>query len=225
MIKGFPTEVRATWIARASWCHYDSKLKATHSFLRTVAMSSDITSKGSLIHNYLELKVHRNPSTARFLTIIKSLEPLYRDILGTRIYAHPDNYFVLPGTRCVRIVEYKTSRQKPTPFQIFPASLQLRVYHLVLEPIVKGIGYELEDAHLLIFFNRPRDLGELRGIQSFFIEANPKATLDEIRYIFDMWANKEKPIPPMDWKCEICMPAKKIFCPWYQSRKGERVHE
>jgi len=225
MIKGYPIEVRATWIARASWCHYDSKLKATNSLLRTIPQASDTTSRGSEIHSLLETKIHRNPSTKRFVTIIKALEPLYSEILGVRVYAHPDNYFVRPGTKTVRIVEYKTSLQKPTSFQVFPASLQLRTYHLVLQPIVEKIGYELDDTHLLIFFNRPKSIKQLRALQSFFIESNLKATLDEIQFIFDMWAGKANPIPPMQWKCNICIPVKRMFCPWFQSQKRGEEHE
>jgi len=220
MIKGFPKEVRASWIARAKWCHYQSRLRACSLATRLTPIYTERTQQGSYLHKLIDLRKRNNESTTRFKAVIASNEPIYRTVLGVKIYAHPDDYWVLQDTKRVRLIEYKTSKQKPTPAQFFPASFQLQIYDLVLKPLVSRLGYVLADEHLLIYYNAPEHVEKLRPIKTYVVEANLEATLDEIRYIFEMWRGRAKPIPPQAWKCEdTCHPLYQRLCPWYPKLK------
>jgi len=219
MIYGFPKEVRTSWIARAKWCNYESKIRATTAWIRRkLKPIEEKLKEGYLTHQRLEAG-RVSKETEQLMNAIRESEPIYRKIHGVRVYAHPDRIVVTK--KGVMFIEYKTTKLKPTNFQIYPAQMQLEIYLYVFKPLLKKLGFKLAPKHKILFYTRGK---KPRRLAQVFVSLDETRLLDEIKFIFDMWRGKAKPIPPAIWKCRLCRKQNPLYykvCPWYARLKRE----
>jgi len=172
-----------------------------------------IQRKGKSVHRELELRRLFSRETEDFLDWVDSEAPLYFDYQGTRIFIHPDSFWVHNGI--VEIIEWKSVQSKPDNFQIVPAINQLKVYQFVLSKILPS-NLRLANKHRIMFWRRPsKRIPKLMLKKVVWVYYDEHSCREFIDGIFKIWHGKAKPIPPVDWKCKQCDPILRMNCRFY----------
>jgi len=231
MIKGYPKEVRTSWIKRFFWCAEESRLLALNPREASHIKATKASERGVEVHRWLEQRTP-SPSERKVRRLISAHQPIYRILDGTRIFAHPDEFRVF--RKSVKIVEHKSidcpnwtkyyryefknddrflvfdqSRfERDFRYVVCCARAQVQVYCWVLEPFLAQFGYRLAPVHWIIYRER-RDFDEVAKIA---VEFNREDVESMIREIFAVWAGKKKAKPPAQWKCKGCHPYFKVRC-------------
>jgi CRISPR/Cas system-associated exonuclease Cas4 (RecB family) len=160
--------------------------------------SSHVLTAGTKVHCWLE----QRPKSSAELSLFRRLaeqDPICRRIDGVDVIAHIDDLVIL-GRDKVQLVEYKTIEK--TNVKMWKSSLakyQLRIYCWVLEPLLKGWGYEMSHFHKVVYLTRQGQF-----VKSVVVEQDDSCTEAMVRRILNFWKTGEPLYPPMKWKCKDC---------------------
>lgn len=155
--------------------------------------------------------------------LLESLAP-YRNDLGFferqykehSIGGDPD-WFAQRNLRRISLFEEKHITSKTLgPFRVPPASLQLRTYCFIMEPIFKDLGFSLYPTHKLFYFYQRT--GEPLAIRD--VTYNEELYLQELDKVIRVVQDQENPIPPNPSKCLRCAKNYREKCRIYAIRGG-----
>jgi len=230
MIKGFPVEVHASWIARHYWCAEQARIfalepvgvlemKPRESLPEVPAWSF----WGTFLHDILERRKHwrgnRQAPTESFKNLIRAHAPLSFTLWNTRIFFTPDDFrFTYPH---VRIIEYKSTLRYPSRFALAKDMFQLRIYCLGLHRFFQEYyrDLKLDKVHRLQYYKAPRKVNDrVRVLKTFHVyidDARLREIDHEIKHVFLVWRGKVPPKPPVVFKCHSCAPYFKVRCRFF----------
>jgi len=230
MIKGFPEEIRASWLAKYWYCAEMSRIRALEPIHVEEIENSELPPVaawsfwGTCLHDMLERRKHwsgNKPSqTESFKSTLRGHMPLSFKIERTRIFFHPDNYIVHYPR--VQIIEYKSTYTYPTTYKLVCDRFQLQVYIIGLKRVLKNIFKDLKlaERHRLQYYKmlqRPTD--KIKVLRTFYIYTRSEAVKEtprHIREIFKVWRRKRDPLPPHIRKCRRCIDYWRFRCRFYR---------
>jgi len=213
----FPTEIRASWLARHFYCAEQAYIKA-HGLNQNFKVRAPPSFHGEIIHRQLAARIG-TPETEFFKNYLAELEPLSFKIFGTRVFFHPDDFRVRNGK--VRVIEEKTVTSKKITFYKFCIhKFQLEIYVFGLNEILPE-EYQLEKIHWLRYWKRTQLWQKLKLVKLYPILIHPKyywIIKDNIHQIFQIWRGKDMPQLPARWKCQKCPDSLKLHCRIYRRK-------
>lgn len=196
-----PPKIRTHVIARYWWCAEQSRLLALYPEL------SDREPKGCMlggtrVHDWLEARP-KSKSEQALIDKLQDYYPFTRLFEDVTISGTPDDIQIVyfQGKRFVKLSEFKTvSHYKLDPLVTCQASLQVKIYCWILEPILKELGYRLSAVHDVALYNR--NSAHYIGKREFHYRS--QEVEKELHRIFEMYRGNVPPIPPTPWKCQVC---------------------
>jgi len=195
--------VHAHWIGRYYWC-------AQYFLLRLEGHQPDISQrqsviKGRQVDEWLKtrprsegetkilekLNQYRNPDTNEF----------HRDYRDWELIGDPDDFLFDFKNRIVIIREYKTIAgfNAVSTYVLGPASLQLKTYAYILQPIFKKLKWKVAGHHYVEFYTRNGIF-----IDRYIIPYDIDEYLKTLDYLYRLTKKQEEIIPPQRWKCKSC---------------------
>lgn len=214
MIKGFPEEIRASWLSRSWWCHEESRIKATSGGPRGVGQKeTKAMTVGLEVHEQLAARKFP-PEVVKLERLLAANAPLYGIFEGTRIYIHPDEHRI--KDLAVSIVEHKTTSRMPGIYQTCQSTFQVKTYVYVEKQILPKLGYRGGFKHRVMYWKRPtKTKPKLRLLKVVPVIYYGWEFEDDLHLIFEVWRGNRAPIPPALWKCGQCHPFYRTRCRFY----------